>query len=273
MSSNNNMPRALEDLALVRRESAPRYSLVEAHLRERIASGELNPNDRLPNETDMGKQYGVSRSVIRQALDNLERDGFVSRMRAKGTFITRPSLALPAELLSSFAGELKLHGIEAQTKVLAYEQVAADADIAEVFQIDVGILVPYVERLRLASGEVLGWDATWVHPSLTRSLASMDFERDVLFDAYRAAGRVVDSVERRVRAVVAMKDLASKLSVRDGAPLLEISRVVRDDAGSILDKQIRLYRGDRFSLALDAPGAEPTPDAPAPTLSTSNLDG
>jgi GntR family transcriptional regulator len=247
-------------LALVRRDAAPRYSLVEAHLREQVASGALRPNDRLPNENEMGVQYGVSRSVIRQALDNLERDGLVVRMRAKGTFITEPSLSLPAELLSSFAQELELHGIEASSRVLVNETTLADATIARYLDIDEGVEIPYVERLRLGDGEILCWDATWIHPSVATALARIDLEHDVLFDLYRAAGRVVHSVDRRVRAVTASGDIAVKLSVDRGSALLEIARVVRDASGAVLDRQIRLYRGDRFSLALDAPGAEPSPD-------------
>lgn len=245
---------------VVRGESAPRYFLVEAHLRDQIASGALKATDRLPNETEMGAQYGVSRSVIRQALDNLERDGLVVRMRAKGTFVSEPSLAIPAELLSSFAGELELYGIQATSRVLTSERIPADPAIAGMLEIDAGTVIPYIERLRLGNEEVLGWDATWVHPSMAESIANMDFEHDVLFDAYRSAGRTVHSVDRRVRALSATRDLAEKLSVRDGAALLEINRVVRDHTGSVLDRQIRLYRGDRFSLALDAPGAEPSPN-------------
>ncbi|MGF2949049.1 GntR family transcriptional regulator [Microbacterium alcoholitolerans] len=252
--------RRADAFALVRRDAAPRYSLVEAHLREQISAGTLRPNDRLPNETDLGVQYGVSRSVIRQALDNLERDGLVVRMRAKGTFITEPDLSLPADLLSSFSQELELHGIMASSRVLAYEILPADPSIAKLLEIDEGTRIPYVERLRLGDGDVLGWDATWIHPSMEQSVAHMDFEHDVLFDSYRAAGRIVHSVERRVRAVTAGKDLAAKLLVKEGASLLEIARLVRDISGVVLDRQVRLYRGDRFSLALDAPGAGPSPD-------------
>jgi GntR family transcriptional regulator len=242
--------------ALVRRDAAPRYSLVEEHVREQIATGSLTAGDRLPNETDMGVQYGVARSVIRQALDNLERDGLVVRMRAKGTFIAEPDLSLPADSLSSFAQELELHGIQASSRVLAFETRPADARLAASLAIPEGVMVPYIERLRLGDGDVLGWDATWVHPDLADSLREMDLERDVLFDFYRDAGRVVQSVDRRVRAVVATRDLAAKMDVSEGAPLLEIGRVVRDVAGAVLDRQLRLYRGDRFSLAMDASGRE-----------------
>src|SRR5699024_7139374 len=95
-----------------------------------------------------------------------------------------------------------------------------------------------------------------------QSIAQMDLAQDVLFDSYRAAGRVVNSIERRVRAVTASRDLAAKLSVDEGAGLLEIARLVRDVSGAILDRQVRLYRGDRFSLALDAPNADRNSDIP-----------
>lgn len=56
-------------------------------LRDLIASSDYSPGDRLPPERDLMVRLGVSRSVLRKALDTLERDGAIWRHVGKGTFV------------------------------------------------------------------------------------------------------------------------------------------------------------------------------------------
>jgi GntR family transcriptional regulator, transcriptional repressor for pyruvate dehydrogenase complex len=55
------------------------YEQLAGLLRERITSGDLRVGDRLPSETALGKQAGVSRSTVREALRILEQSGLVER--------------------------------------------------------------------------------------------------------------------------------------------------------------------------------------------------
>jgi DNA-binding FadR family transcriptional regulator len=55
------------------------YEQLAALLRERITSGDLREGDRLPSETALAKQAGVSRSTVREALRILEQSGLVER--------------------------------------------------------------------------------------------------------------------------------------------------------------------------------------------------
>ncbi len=55
------------------------YEQLAGLLRERITSGELGVGDRLPSESALAKQAGVSRSTVREALRILEQGGLVER--------------------------------------------------------------------------------------------------------------------------------------------------------------------------------------------------
>lgn len=55
------------------------YEQLAGLLRERITSGELGVGDRLPSETALAKQAGVSRSTVREALRILEQGGLIER--------------------------------------------------------------------------------------------------------------------------------------------------------------------------------------------------
>jgi GntR family transcriptional regulator len=60
------------------------FKSVRADLAARIARGDLRPGDRLPSERDLTEQFGVTRSVIRQAIAGLVRDGMVISAYPRG---------------------------------------------------------------------------------------------------------------------------------------------------------------------------------------------
>ncbi|MEV4448505.1 winged helix-turn-helix domain-containing protein [Streptomyces mirabilis] len=60
--------------------------LVEADIR----SGKLPVGARLPNERDMGAQYGVAPGTARRAAKELRERGLVVTLPNKGTFVVEP---------------------------------------------------------------------------------------------------------------------------------------------------------------------------------------
>ncbi|RJF92191.1 FadR/GntR family transcriptional regulator [Noviherbaspirillum saxi] len=60
-------------------------------LTERIHQRELKAGDRFPTEIELIEQYGVSRTVVREAVSSLKADGLVETRHGIGTFVLEPS--------------------------------------------------------------------------------------------------------------------------------------------------------------------------------------
>lgn len=84
-------PRAID-----RGSPIPFYYQLQELLKQEIESGRWLPGELLPSEDEMGRALRVSRPVIRQALDILEGDGQVIRVRGKGTLVAQPKLRYEA---------------------------------------------------------------------------------------------------------------------------------------------------------------------------------
>jgi GntR family transcriptional regulator, transcriptional repressor for pyruvate dehydrogenase complex len=63
--------------------------VVEA-LSQRIAAGALQPGEKLPSETEIMQETGVSRTVVREAISRMQAGGFVETRRGIGTFVLQP---------------------------------------------------------------------------------------------------------------------------------------------------------------------------------------
>jgi GntR family transcriptional regulator len=66
----------------------PLYFQLARLLTEDIVRGRFSPGDRLTSEPDIGDEFGVSRATVRQALQRLESDGLIQRIKGRGTFVS-----------------------------------------------------------------------------------------------------------------------------------------------------------------------------------------
>src|SRR4030065_951215 len=74
-----------------RLDKAPLYDLIEQNMRELILRGQLNVGESVPSEWELANLYGVSRLTVRNALDNLTRQGWLIRRHGVGTFVANPN--------------------------------------------------------------------------------------------------------------------------------------------------------------------------------------
>jgi DNA-binding FadR family transcriptional regulator len=68
-----------------------RVSELSCELERWILAGEISPGDQLPSERDLSVQWGVSRSVVREALGRLASVGLVKSVHGSGTRVETPS--------------------------------------------------------------------------------------------------------------------------------------------------------------------------------------
>ncbi|MEX2444670.1 MAG: substrate-binding domain-containing protein [Alkalispirochaeta sp.] len=68
-----------------------KYQIVSAWIRESIEAGRIDPGDKLPSESELIRRFGISRNSIRQAVNELVREGLVETRHGMGTFCTKRS--------------------------------------------------------------------------------------------------------------------------------------------------------------------------------------
>ncbi len=79
-----------ETRAIDRATPIPFYYQLQEILKEEIERGTWRSGDLLPSEAQLERRFGVSRTVVRQALDVLQADGQISRVKGKRSMVTEP---------------------------------------------------------------------------------------------------------------------------------------------------------------------------------------
>ena len=120
----------------------PYYLQLIQTLKKKILNGDLKTGDKLPGEFELCETYGVSRTVVRQALRELELEGLVSRKKGKGTFISGPKINESlVQKLTGFFEDMVSRGHIPYTKVLRHDVIPAKAKIADYLQLEPSDLV------------------------------------------------------------------------------------------------------------------------------------
>jgi GntR family transcriptional regulator len=118
---------------LERSSSVPLYFQLAEILKERIEGGRWNAGDRFPSERDISEEFGVSRTVIRPALDLLESDGQLVRIKGRGTFVSPPKMGVPVSGLIRLLSQPRPADLE--LRILAASSQRADAEVKRVLEL------------------------------------------------------------------------------------------------------------------------------------------
>src|SRR5258708_7521704 len=155
----------------------PLYAQVESILATGIADGTFPPGTRLPNEDELVSRYGVSRTTIRQTIQNLVRRGLVEIRRGKGTFVLQPKITQELTELSGFVEDMQSLGRRASARLLDKQIVPASESVAHQLAMPAGTLVVRIQRVRLADNAPLSFDETYLPREVGESIIDNDLEK------------------------------------------------------------------------------------------------
>jgi GntR family transcriptional regulator len=236
---------------LVTRAPTPLYLQLADALRTRIKSGVYRPEDRLPSEHDLVREFSVSRITARQALAALEREGLVFRLQGRGSFVARPPVVQRLTRLSGFAEAMADHGVHSVSRVLRAGRVRGAAEVAAALALTAGTPVFEIRRVRLADGEPVSLDVSWFPLELGLRLAGENLvAHDVFWLLEHALGVLLGDADHEIGAGAAEEDVALHLGVPCGTPILLVERLTRDAAGTPIDYEHLFVRTDRVRYGL-----------------------
>ncbi len=239
--------------------ATPLYAQVEAVLASEIADGTLSPGTQLPTENDLTERFGVSRPTVRKAVQNLVSRGLVEIQRGKGTYVTRPKMTQELTTLSGFVEDMQALGRHPTARLLDKQLVAADKTVAHQLALPAGSLVVRIRRVRLADGEPVSFDETYLLREVGEKVVTNDLEVEPIFTLLETKYDMpLVEAEYRLEAVAAQPDVAEALGVEPGSPLFRIERTSYCAGNNPVDYEQLYYRGDmvRFVTRLARRGKE-----------------
>lgn len=221
-------------------------------LRDRILGGAVGFGDRLPTENELAEIHSVSRVTVRRALGELARERLIERRRSAGTrVIYRPAPGPISADISGVLANLADMGRRTAVELLSFDYVAAAGTVAQALGVGSDQFLQRSVRVRSFDGVPFSYLTAHVPESVSITFTKQELGSRPLLELLERAGVKVEHAHQRISAVLAMPEVAAALDVHTGSPLIELVRVVHDDAGRGVEHLHALYRPDRYALEID----------------------
>nr|WP_263324388.1 GntR family transcriptional regulator [Neobacillus sp. Marseille-Q6967] len=231
----------------------PLYYQLKEILLDYIVNYDDNMDVPIPTEQQLSVRFAISRPTVRQAINELVFEGFLYRIKGKGTFISRPKIQQEfLQVLDSFHNEIKKKGLTPSTKVLTIDMVKSDKSVSEVLGVTEGSTVIKIQRLRFANDDPIVIVDTFLPYNLCEFLLEKNLEQESLYELIEAELSLkITRAVRSLGAVLADDYEAQLLKVKQGAPIQFIKSTTLLSNGTPIEYSLAKYRGDRNTFTFE----------------------
>ena len=194
-----------------------------------LKDGVFKTAEKLPAELDLSERLGVSRTVIRDALADLECEGLIERVRGIGTVINRDIVNLKCRLDLKFEYNQIITDCGATPKsdsiIIRVEH--ADESLAQRLMLDVGANVIVCEKRMLASGVPVIYSIDYISMGLFSDMDYRDIDWSLpIFDIFETyCGLTVITDIAKITATNGCDKIRAKLNVPNGQSLIMLDEI------------------------------------------------
>jgi len=228
----------------------PLYDKIIDDVMGKIKLGELKEGDMLPTEMELAEMYNVSRPTVRVALQKIANEGYLQRVKGRGTFIRKPKIVQEStRFIESYNQEMLDKGLTPKTEVLELRVTAAPEPVAKKLNIQVGDKVIKLKRIRYAKPDYdespVVLTTVYIPYDIAPNLLHQDLEKESLYDVLDRQGVVIQKVERELEIKLIYGKTARLLNTKPNSPAHFISSVGYSSSGRPVEYAESFYPADR----------------------------
>lgn len=225
----------------------PLYDQLVDILSEKIEH-EFRPGDLMPSERDLSERYGLSRTTVRLALQELERLGLVVRQHGRGTFVADRSAQTTNLMQSySFTEQMRAMGRVPSTTIIEFGEFEADRNLCEHMGVRIGERLFKLVRLRSADGIPMMIECSYLPVRKFLSLKRPLLEKKPLYEIIEQDfHEKIRVAEEEFFASIARPADAHLLDISEGAPVLDLVRTTFNTSNEVVEYTLSVARADQF---------------------------
>lgn len=202
------------------------YYQLKEEILKKILAKQWKVGEKIPNEYELCEQYHVSRITVRQALSELEKDGYVVRKQGKGTYVSTPNIEQNLTGFYSFSEEFKKKGFIPSTKVIEFGIRKVEKDISVKLRLpDNSETVYHIKRLRYADDILMAIESSYLPVEIFPDMKKEDLERAPMYEIMRERyGIFPDSAEESFGVSLIGEKEAGYFNIGRGSAAFDVER-------------------------------------------------
>ncbi|MGA0186387.1 MAG: GntR family transcriptional regulator [Ilumatobacteraceae bacterium] len=229
-----------------------RYHDIAQTLRARIVEGDLASGRLLQSESELSKEFTVSRVTIRRALEVLRDEGLIAARQGFGWFVTGDPVSQPLGRLGTIEEQLTQRGVKSERRIIDFGFEKATKRIAKILDCD---QVLRVKRVNMADDEPFAVVTVWCPYELGKKLSRAQVESSSF---YNLIDRELGGATQTIGADLATTEEAKLLEIPAGSPVLSCDRITTDVNGKAVLVSHHVFPAMRTNFVVNLPSVPPS---------------
>ncbi|MFD1038982.1 GntR family transcriptional regulator [Virgibacillus byunsanensis] len=224
----------------------PLHLQLKNKIEKQITDGEFL--DQIPSEREFMNEYDISRSTVREAINLLVREGILEKRHGKGTFVSLKPLRDWLGNLSSTTETIRDMGMKPGAKLITHYKTTPPIHIQE----RTGFKEAYfIKRVRYANDIPIGVERHYYPIAIGEELIKYDLDNATLYDLVEhELGIQFAEADQTISSGQLLQEDLGYLDVPPHTNVLIAERIIKDQAGAIIEMEEAFYRSDMYMFKI-----------------------
>ena len=239
-----------------RYSNIPLYCQLKNIIIEKIESGEYKEDTKIPSEQELCEQYNISRPTVRQAINELTNNGYLYKLKGKGTFVSKlKSCIIDIKNYTGFTDSI-LDSPEPENKEILSVTVVTPRDMPKLNEIfspkNESSQFTCITYLNTNNGEVYSLTASYIPQSLFPDIGEDIMSKKPSYEILRGKYPLIPYTSKSMLEVeFANPADAPQMMVQPGQALIVVYNVLYSKSGQAVEYVVSKYRADKCRLMFE----------------------
>ncbi|WP_337969599.1 GntR family transcriptional regulator [Virgibacillus salexigens] len=228
------------------------HAYIKEELLNRIKTNKYKKGEKIPTELELCEDFGVSRTTIRTALNQLTLEGYLNRHQGRGTFVADQKVKQTlSQTVKRYSDQVAIQGKEAEITVLDIQVIPANEYIEHSLDVSLNDPIQRVERVRKANMEPTQYEISYIPWNVAPGIIKTQAESS-LYAALKEEFQVhIAKTIEHVEITLADERASSHLNCEQGAPCFYIETVAENEKGEKVEYSRAFFRGDKTNFVIE----------------------
>ncbi|WP_067624539.1 GntR family transcriptional regulator [Alicyclobacillus acidiphilus] len=234
--------------------SVPLYHRLKSDLIRDIQSNKWEIGEKIPSESELAVEHGVSRITVRQAIGDLVSMGYLIRHQGKGTYVAKQNRSVAVSRLQGFAEELRVAGKQVALAVKDVQAVACSERVSKRLDIPDTTEVIRISRIASVEGSPIFRETSFLVPPTPNAVDELGEDSEAhhsIYGFFERYGVRIAYGSQEIYAERANYGDRDELMVGFDEPILVICRLTFDHTGTPVEFSEVRYPSSRYQYRVN----------------------
>jgi len=228
------------------------YAYIKEELLDRIKSNKYKIGEQIPPELELCRDFNVSRTTVRAALNQLTLEGYLIRKQGKGTYVAEKKVKQTlSNTLHRYSDQIAVQGKVAEIELISIDVIPANDILENSLGVTGNDPIQRIERVRKANGEPTQYEIAYIPWKVAPGITKEHAETSLYGALKNPFGVQIAKTIENMEITLADKNISTRLECTEDLPCFYIETVAEDDKGNKVEFSKSYFRGDKTNFMIE----------------------